>query len=107
VAKEETKYRWTGRRIVSALPSEGEHFYLRLLLNHVTSATSYADLRTVDGDTLPSFREAAQRRGLLEADNTIDECLNEAALYQMPSVLRRLFAMILVYCELNDVAELW
>eukprot|EP00267_Zea_mays_P051497 XP_020404453.1 uncharacterized protein LOC109944185 [Zea mays] len=65
-------------RIVSALPSEGERFYLRLLLNHVTGATSYVDLRTVDGDTLPSFREAAQRRGLLEADNTIDECLNEA-----------------------------
>ncbi|ONM06552.1 hypothetical protein ZEAMMB73_Zm00001d032987 [Zea mays] len=94
-------------RIVSALPSEGERFYLRLLLNHVTGATSYEDLRTVDGDTLPSFREAAQRRGLLEADNTIDECLNEAALYQMPSALRRLFAMILVFCEPNDVAELW
>ncbi|AQK55106.1 hypothetical protein ZEAMMB73_Zm00001d051768 [Zea mays] len=94
-------------RIVSAYPAEGERFYLRLLLNHVTGATSYADLRTVDGDTLPSFREAAQRRGLLEADNTIDECLNEAAIYQMPSALRRLFATILVYCEPNDVAELW
>ncbi|PWZ38653.1 ATP-dependent DNA helicase PIF1, partial [Zea mays] len=94
-------------RIVSALPAEGERFYLRLLLNHVTGATSFADLRTVDGDILPSFREAAQRRGLLEADDTIDECLNEAALYQMPSALRRLFATILVYCEPNDVAELW
>jgi ATP-dependent DNA helicase PIF1 len=93
--------------IVSAHLAEGERFYLRLLLNHVTGATSYADLRTIDGDTLPSFREAAQRRGLLEADDTIDECLNEAALYQMPSTLRRLFATILVYCEPNDVAELW
>ena len=74
----------------------GERFYLRLLLNHVIGATSYADLRIVDGDTLPSFREAAQRRGLLEVDNTIDQCLNEAALYQMPSALRRLFATILV-----------
>jgi ATP-dependent DNA helicase PIF1 len=73
----------------------------------VTGATSYVDLRTVDGDTLSSFHEAAQRRGLLEADDTIDECLNEAALYQMPSALRRLFATILVYCEPNDVAELW
>ncbi|PWZ10705.1 ATP-dependent DNA helicase PIF1 [Zea mays] len=94
-------------RIVSALPSEGERFYLRLLLNHVIGATSYVDLRTVDGDTLPSFREAAQRRGLLEVDNTIYECLNEAALYQMPTALRRLFATILVFCEPNDVAELW
>ncbi|AQL09526.1 PIF1 helicase [Zea mays] len=82
-------------RIVSAHPAERERFYLRLLLNHVTGATSYADLRTVDGDTLPTFREAAQRRGLFEADDTIDECLNEAAIYQMPSALRRLFA---TYC---------
>jgi ATP-dependent DNA helicase PIF1 len=73
----------------------------------VFGATSYVDLRTVDGDTLPCFREAAQRRGLLEADDTIDERLNEAALYQMPSSLRRLFATILVYYELNDVVELW
>jgi ATP-dependent DNA helicase PIF1 len=73
----------------------------------VTGATSYADLRTLDGDTLPSFREAAQRRGLLEADDTIDECLNEAAFYQIPSALQRLFATILVYCEPHDVAELW
>ncbi|AQK86764.1 hypothetical protein ZEAMMB73_Zm00001d038499 [Zea mays] len=94
-------------RIVSAHPAEGERFYLRLLLNHVMGATSYADLRIVDGDTLPSFREAAQRSGLLEADDTIDECLNEAAIYQMPSALRRLFATILVYCKPNDVAELW
>ncbi|KAL5647943.1 hypothetical protein ACJX0J_042298, partial [Zea mays] len=94
-------------RIVSAHPTEGERFYLRLFLNHVTGATSYEDLRTVDGDTLPSFCEAAQRSGLVEAHDTIDECLNEAAIYQMPSALRRLFATILVYCEPNDVAELW
>jgi ATP-dependent DNA helicase PIF1 len=73
----------------------------------VTGATSYADLRTIDGDTLPSFHEAAQRRGLLKADDTIYECLNEVAFYQMPSALRRLFATILFYCEPNDVAELW
>jgi ATP-dependent DNA helicase PIF1 len=73
----------------------------------VTGATSYVDLRTVDGDTLSSFRDAAQRRGLLEADDTIDESLNEDALYQMPSALQRLFATILVYCEPNDVAQLW
>jgi hypothetical protein len=94
-------------RIVSALPAEGERFYLRLLLNHVTGATSFAYLRTLDGDILPSFHETTQSRGLLESDDTIDECLNEAALYQMPSALRRLFATILVYCEPNDVAELW
>ena len=94
-------------RIVSAHPAEGERYYLRVLLNHVTGAASYVDLRTVDGVTLPTFREAAERRGLLESDNTLDDCLTEHALFQMPSPLRRIFATILVYCEPSDVAVLW
>ncbi|PWZ10632.1 ATP-dependent DNA helicase PIF1 [Zea mays] len=94
-------------RIVSAHPAEGERYYLHVLLNHVTCATSYVDLRTVDGVTLPTFREAAERRGLLESDNTLDDCLTERALFQMPSTLRRLFATILVYCEPSDMAVLW
>ncbi|PWZ34044.1 UDP-arabinopyranose mutase 3 [Zea mays] len=94
-------------RIVSAHPAEGERYYLRVLLNHVPGATSSVDLRTVDGVTLPTFREAAERRGLLESDNTLDDCLTERALFQMPSSLRRLFATILVYCEPSDVAVLW
>ncbi|XP_071684932.1 uncharacterized protein [Lolium perenne] len=94
-------------RIVSAHPAEGERYYLRVLLNNVVGATSFEDLRTVDGFVCPSFREAAERRGLVEADNTIDECLTEAELFQMPSSLRRLFATILVFCEPSDVRGLW
>ncbi|KAL6893835.1 hypothetical protein ACP4OV_007933 [Aristida adscensionis] len=82
-------------RIVSAHPAEGERYYLRVILNHVTGATSFEDLRTVDGVVLPTFREAAERRGLIESDNTLDECLTEATMFQMPSSLLRLFATIL------------
>jgi hypothetical protein len=56
---------------------------------------------------MPSFRAAAERRGLIEADNTLDECLTEAGVFQMPVSLRRLFATILVYCEPSDVRGLW
>ncbi|XP_072146601.1 uncharacterized protein [Setaria viridis] len=70
-------------------------------------ATSYRDLRTVDGVFLPFFREAAERRGLIEEDNTLDECLTENSLFHMPSSLRRLFTTILVFCKLNDVFGLW
>ncbi|XP_062197784.1 uncharacterized protein LOC133900579 isoform X3 [Phragmites australis] len=93
-------------RIVSAHPAEGERYYLRVLLNHVTGATSFANLRMVDGEILPTFREAAERRGLIEADNTLDECLTEAELFHMPPSLRRLFATILVFCEPSDVRGL-
>lgn len=94
-------------KIVSAHPAEGERYYLRVLLNHVTSATSYEDLRTVEGEILPSFCEAVERRGLIEADNTLDECLTEAKTFEMPLALRRLFATILVFCEPSDVRGLW
>jgi hypothetical protein len=94
-------------RIVAAHPAEGEKYYLRVLLNHVPGATSYEDLKTVDGQEMPSFQEAAEKRGLIEADNTLDESMTEAELSQMPSSLRRLFATILVFCEPSDVRGLW
>ncbi|XP_052142068.1 uncharacterized protein LOC127761779 [Oryza glaberrima] len=70
-------------------------------------STSFEDLRTIDGVVMPSFRAAAERRGLIEADNTLDECLTEAEVFQMPSSLHRLFATILVFCEPSDVLVLW
>ncbi|RCV32727.1 hypothetical protein SETIT_7G026600v2 [Setaria italica] len=94
-------------RLVSAHPAEGERYFLRVLLNHVAGATSYRGLRTVDDVLLPSFREAAKRRGLIEEDNTLDECLTKNNLFHMPSSLRRLFTTILVFCEPNDVFGLW
>uniref|UniRef100_A0A452YN05 ATP-dependent DNA helicase n=1 Tax=Aegilops tauschii subsp. strangulata TaxID=200361 RepID=A0A452YN05_AEGTS len=94
-------------RIVSAHPAEGERYFLRVLLNHVPGKTSFEDLRTVDGVLCASFREAAERLGLIEADNTLDECLTESTQFAMPASLRRLFATILVFCEPGDVRGLW
>nr|XP_045088631.1 uncharacterized protein LOC120973325 [Aegilops tauschii subsp. strangulata] len=94
-------------RIVSANPAEGDRYYLRVLLNHVTGKRSFDDLLTVDGVLCGSFREAAERLGLIEADNTLDNCLTEAEQWAMPCSLRRLFATILVHCEPGDVRGLW
>ncbi|XP_073359742.1 uncharacterized protein [Aegilops tauschii subsp. strangulata] len=94
-------------RIVSANPGEGERYYLRVFLNHVTGKTYFDDLLTVDGVLCGSFRDAAERLGLIEADNTLDDCLTEAEQWAMPCSLRRLFATILVHCEPGDVRGLW
>ena len=94
-------------RIVSANPAEGERYYLRVLLNHVTGKTSFDDLLTVGGVLCGSFREAAERLGLIEAENTLDGCLNEAEQWALPCSLRRLFATILVHCEPGNVRGLW
>ena len=76
---------------MSAHPAEGERYYLQVLLNHVRGATSFQHLRTVDGVVHPSFREVAEKRGLIEEDNTLDECLSEAADFHMPSKTTRVF----------------
>lgn len=94
-------------RLVAAHPAEGERYYLRILLNHVKGATSFEDLCTVNGIPFLTFREAAEKTGLIEADGSISDCLNKAATFQMPSALKRLFATILVFCEVTNVCRLW
>ncbi|KAM6570896.1 hypothetical protein CsatA_014976 [Cannabis sativa] len=105
---------WTPRkkkkvigRIVTANPLEGERYYLRLLLSHVRGPTSFEDLRSIDGIVAPTFRDAATMRGLLQTDNTLEDCLQEASIFQMPNSLRRLFATILVFCNPNNPRNLW
>ncbi|XP_060202830.1 uncharacterized protein LOC132631247 [Lycium barbarum] len=94
---------WTRRiqgnvigRIVTCHPTEGERYYLRLLLMNIRGPKSYEDLRTVDGRCCSTFREAAGKRGLLTCDNNLIECMSEATNYQMPYSLRRLFTTLLV-----------
>ncbi|CAN6548323.1 unnamed protein product [Malus baccata var. baccata] len=84
-------------RIYAVSPAEGENFYLRILLNHVRGPTSFTNLRTVNGVLHPTFKQAAEQRGLLERDDNIRQCLVEASTIQMPSALRRLFVTILFY----------
>jgi hypothetical protein len=95
------------RRLVYAHPAEGERYYLRVLLSHVRGATSFDDLKTVNGRLCGSYREACEQLGLIEQDKSIDDCMTEAATFQMPYALRRLFATILVFCEATEIRKLW
>jgi hypothetical protein len=59
-----TKKIWTSRkkhvvigRIVTANPSEGERYFLRVLLNHIRGPTSFHDLRTLNGVTVNTYQE--------------------------------------------------
>ena len=94
-------------QIVYAHLAEGERYFLRVLLNHVRGPTSFEDLKTVAGIVCPTFRESCEKRGLIETDKTIDDCLCESATFQMPYALRRLFATILVHCEATKIHALW
>lgn len=94
-------------RIVTASPNEGERYYLRLLLNHIKGPTSYDDLKTIQGRTCETFRQAAMAHGLLEDDNSTEECMQEACGYRMPISPRQLFCTILVHCGCINPEELF
>ncbi|XP_073033758.1 uncharacterized protein [Primulina eburnea] len=94
-------------RVYVVSSSEGERFYLRILLNHVRGPTSFEHLLTVNGVTYSIFKDSAQMRGLLKQDDYIKQCLLEACSVRMSSSLRMLFVSILVFCQPTIVRELW
>lgn len=94
-------------RIITANPTEGERYYLRLLLNHVRGPTSFEDLQTVGGTLYSTYREAALAYGLLKDDLSNEKCLEEASLYCMPIPLRKLFCTILVHCNAISPKQLF
>ena len=94
-------------RIYTVSPNEGERFFLRILLNHIKGPKSFDLLLMVNGNPCPTFKQAAEQHGLLETDDSIRQCLLEAATTHKPSTLRRLFVTTLVYCEATGVRSLW
>nr|GEV12429.1 vacuolar protein sorting-associated protein 36 [Tanacetum cinerariifolium] len=51
--------------------------------------------------------KAALKRGLIKSDIYIHACLRESSAHEMPGLLRRLFATLLIFCEPGDVRKLW
>ncbi|XP_054706695.1 uncharacterized protein LOC129216505 [Uloborus diversus] len=100
-----------GEKIVSRLysvsPKDIERFHLRMLLFHVPGAKSFEELRTFDGVTMESFKEACRARNLLEDDGEWRNCLLEACQFQMPAKLRQLFSFICFFCNPASPLELW
>ncbi|XP_019181597.1 PREDICTED: uncharacterized protein LOC109176597 [Ipomoea nil] len=94
-------------RLVSVMPSEGERYYLRLLLMNVRAPTSFCSLKIIKGQRVETFREAAEKLGLLSSDSSIESSIEEAILCQMPTSLRQLFATLLVFCDLPDPVRFW
>jgi hypothetical protein len=88
-------------------PAAGEQYYLRILLNIVCGATSFENLRTINGIIYPSFKEACIALGLLQNDEEWDQCLKEAEQMQTGIQLRKLFAILLLFCEVTRPEVLW
>jgi len=89
-------------RLYYVNPTEGERFYLRMLLMIVKGATDYEEIRTYNGTVYQTFKEACAARGLLNDDNEWYNTFDEAANWATASQLRYLFTTILLYCNLQD-----
>lgn len=94
-------------RVYTIHPNNFKCFFLRLLLHNVRGPTSLRDIKSVDGQLCATFREACQRRGLLEDDCYLKSTLQEASTVHSATKLRDLFVIILITCAPSEPTELW
>ena len=94
-------------RVVTLAPRHGDVFYLRILLHHVPGATTFAELRTADGEVCATHQEACRRLGLLQDDGEWAATLAEAARTHRPGQIRQLYVTILLFCDPADPAALF
>ena len=79
-----------------------------MLLNYVIGCTSYEDICILSDVTVcNSYKEAAFKRGLLDDDQEINECLCEGPTRSLPVQLRELLVTILLFIEPANPFDLW
>jgi len=94
-------------RMYSASPFQRERYYLRLLLTAIRGATSFVNLRTVDGMVYPTFKGASIALGLLEDDGEWVALFREGAQFMTGRALRHLFALALQYTTISNPLAIW
>lgn len=94
-------------RLAAVGPTEGERYYLYLLLLAVPGACSFEDLRTVDDVVYPTFQAAAVARGLCASDQHLHAALQEVLAIAPAPRARAFFAFVLACCEVADPLQMW
>ncbi|KAK1352360.1 hypothetical protein POM88_053299 [Heracleum sosnowskyi] len=105
---------WTPRkrgkqigRLLYTHHSQGELWYLRLLLTKIRGPTSWDALKRINGVQYKTFKDACRSYGLLDDDNEWHEVLSECCKSGFPSQIRQLFVHIIVNCQVTDLLHLW
>ncbi|KAJ3684336.1 hypothetical protein LUZ61_013500 [Rhynchospora tenuis] len=104
------KFRLSGYRLARihfVQPTAGDVYYERMMLNSVRGATSFDDLRTVNGVTYQTYKEACNAVGLLDDNSEWLYTMQEAAASASCEQLRTMFVDILLYSDVADAKELW
>nr|GEU30211.1 DNA helicase [Tanacetum cinerariifolium] len=82
-------------------------FYFRMLLSHQKGCKSPLEVRTINGQILPTYQAACEALGLLGDDREWGITLKESAVSASSTQLRILFAQILIYRDVSDPPKLW
>lgn len=94
-------------RMYVAFPSQGERYYIRLLLTQRPGMRSFEDLRTVDGHLCHTFRDAASRLGLLQDDRQWVCMFRDLSPFRTAHVIRNFFVILLMHESIEDPTALW
>ncbi|GFY41474.1 ATP-dependent DNA helicase [Trichonephila inaurata madagascariensis] len=94
-------------RVFTVNPRQIESFYLRLLFVNVTGRLSFQDIRKVNGQQYPTYKDTCLSLGLLEDDDQWDCMFTEAALNCTAIQIRLLYAIVLTTCFLAREETLW
>ncbi|CAH1421827.1 unnamed protein product [Lactuca virosa] len=94
-------------RIHSVSPKLGELYFLRILLNKVKGPKSFGEIRTVNGEEFPSFRDACYALGMLDDDKEYVDATKEASHSGTGFYLRFLFATMLMSNSLGRPEFVW
>ncbi|XP_031127792.1 uncharacterized protein LOC116029887 [Ipomoea triloba] len=94
-------------RIFYVPPGSGEIYYLRCLLNVVRGPTNFEDIKTFQGVTYPTFRDACYARGLLDDDKEYIDAINEASEWSTAKAMRRLFVILLTSNLVSRPENVW
>ncbi|XP_021974543.1 uncharacterized protein LOC110869610 [Helianthus annuus] len=100
------RYKTVGR-IHSVSVASGEPYYLRILLNKVRGPKSFEDIRTVNGELFPTFKDACYAMGILDDDNEYVEAIKEASFDGHCRYLRALFATMLLTNTISRPEFVW
>ena len=85
----ERKHGFKIGRLYYVNPTEGERFYLRMLLMVVKGAKSFNDIKTYNGVVYNTFKDACSARGLLNNDDEWYQAFKEASTWSSSFQLRQ------------------
>lgn len=84
-----------------------ELYYLRILLNYVKGPQSFEDIRTLEGVTYATFKDACKVLGLFDDDKEYILGIEEVSNWSSGYYLRRLFVIMLISDCLTEPELVW